>query len=41
MMGDRDKCLEAGANDYVAKPVNIDVLLSILWRTLPQNSLHG
>jgi len=41
MMGDRDKCLEAGANDYVAKPVNIDVLLSTLWRTLPQNSLHG
>src|SRR2546426_792389 len=37
MMGDRDKCLEAGANDYVAKPVNIDVLLATLWRTLPQN----
>jgi len=37
MMGDRDKCLEAGATDYVAKPVNIDVLLATLWRTLPQN----
>jgi CheY-like chemotaxis protein len=36
MVGDRDKCLEAGANDYVAKPVNIDVLLATLWRTLPQ-----
>src|SRR5437870_4449701 len=23
--------------DYVAKPVNIDVLLATLWRTLPQN----
>jgi CheY-like chemotaxis protein len=37
MMGDRDKCLEAGANDYVAKPVNIDVLLATLWRTLPHD----
>jgi CheY-like chemotaxis protein len=35
MMGDRDKCLEAGANDYIAKPVNIDMLLATLWRTLP------
>ena len=42
MMGDRDKCLEAGANDYVAKPVNIDVLLATLWRTLPQEArLNG
>jgi CheY-like chemotaxis protein len=37
MMGDRDKCLEAGATDYVAKPVNIDVLLATLWRTLPHD----
>ena len=36
MMGDRDKCLAAGATDYVAKPVNIDLLLSTLSRTLPQ-----
>jgi len=41
MMGDREKCMEAGANDYVAKPVNIDVLLASLWRLLPQPSLHG
>jgi CheY-like chemotaxis protein len=34
MMGDRDKCLEAGASDYIAKPVNVDVLLATLWRTL-------
>ena len=34
MIGDRDKCIEAGATDYVAKPVNIDVLLATLWRTL-------
>ncbi len=42
MMGDRDKCLEAGATDYVAKPVNMDVLLATLWRTLPQEArLNG
>jgi HAMP domain-containing protein/signal transduction histidine kinase/CheY-like chemotaxis protein len=34
MMGDRDKCIEAGASDYIAKPVNVDVLLATLWRTL-------
>jgi len=38
MMGDRDKCLEAGANDYVAKPVNIDVLLATLARSLPHEA---
>ncbi|HTG95807.1 MAG TPA: ATP-binding protein, partial [Burkholderiales bacterium] len=34
MLGDREKCLEAGANDYIAKPVNVDVLLATLWRAL-------
>ena len=27
MKGDRDKCLQAGASDYIAKPVNTDQLL--------------
>jgi CheY-like chemotaxis protein len=30
MKGDREKCLEAGASDYIAKPVNTDQLLSLL-----------
>ena len=30
MKGDREKCLEAGASDYVAKPVNTEQLLSLV-----------
>jgi CheY-like chemotaxis protein len=30
MKGDREKCMEAGASDYLAKPVNTDQLLSAL-----------
>ncbi|MFQ5427649.1 MAG: response regulator [Thermodesulfobacteriota bacterium] len=30
MKGDRDKCIEAGANDYIAKPVDTDRLFSIM-----------
>ncbi|RUQ66618.1 response regulator [Azospirillum doebereinerae] len=30
MKGDREKCIEAGATDYIAKPVDIDHLLSLL-----------
>jgi CheY-like chemotaxis protein len=30
MKGDREKCLQAGASDYISKPVNTDQLLSLL-----------
>ena len=30
MKGDRLKCIEAGASDYVSKPVDIDHLVSVL-----------
>jgi CheY-like chemotaxis protein len=28
--GDREKALEAGCNDYISKPVNMDLLNDIL-----------
>jgi CheY-like chemotaxis protein len=30
MKGDREKCLEAGASDYIAKPVNSEQLVSLM-----------
>jgi CheY-like chemotaxis protein len=30
MKGDREKCLDAGMSDYIAKPVNVDQLLSLM-----------
>jgi len=30
MMGDREKCIQSGASDYITKPVDIDQLLSLL-----------
>jgi signal transduction histidine kinase/DNA-binding response OmpR family regulator len=30
MSGDREKCIQAGASDYISKPVDIDQLLSLL-----------
>jgi CheY-like chemotaxis protein len=30
MVGDREKCIEAGANEYIAKPIDVDKLLSVM-----------
>lgn len=30
MTGDKEKCLEAGADDYVSKPIDVDKLLQVL-----------
>lgn len=34
MQGDEEKCLEAGADAYISKPVDVDKLLSLLARYL-------
>jgi two-component system, cell cycle response regulator DivK len=34
MMGDREKCLAAGASEYVSKPIDVDVLLRLLGQYL-------
>ncbi len=36
MGDDRDRCLDAGANDYLAKPVQVDKLLALLRVWLPR-----
>jgi CheY-like chemotaxis protein len=35
MKGDREKCVQAGATDYIPKPVDLDLLFSLLrvWRS--------
>jgi DNA-binding response OmpR family regulator len=30
VLADRDRCIEAGASDYISKPLDIDQLLSLL-----------
>ena len=43
MKGDRQKCLDAGASDYIAKPVDIELLLALLrvWIGKTRNRVAG
>ena len=36
MQGDRERCLEAGMDDYISKPVNPQMLVSVLKKMLPE-----
>ncbi len=39
MQGDREKCLEAGMDDYISKPISPKVLVDMLAKWLPSGSL--
>jgi|SRR3954462_12292535 CheY-like chemotaxis protein len=36
MQGDKEKCLAAGANNYISKPIDVDRLLSVLKEQLTE-----
>ncbi len=36
MRDDQERCLQAGANDYIAKPLDVDVLLSLVRVWMPK-----
>ena len=37
MEGDKEKCLKAGANDYLSKPVSLKQLVTLIQRFLKSN----
>jgi len=41
MKGERERCVEAGASDYLAKPVDSQRLLATLQTWLRPNGSHG
>jgi PAS domain S-box-containing protein len=40
MKDDQEKCLEAGTNDYISKPVDLEKLLSLIRVCIPQLQHH-
>ena len=41
MKGDREKCLEAGATDYLPKPIESERLMPMLQAQLSRDALDG
>jgi CheY-like chemotaxis protein len=36
MRDDQERCLQAGANDYISKPLDVEMLLSLLRVWMPK-----
>jgi len=34
MKGDRERCIEAGMDEYISKPINAEKILEIIERTM-------
>jgi CheY-like chemotaxis protein len=41
MQGDREKCLAAGMDDYIAKPIRKEAITEMLQKWIPQSRVPG